>query len=456
MADMKQIHDFAVKWHDKFLDQNINYIELVDHFMADDCDALGFEMDCGHSFSEKYGQAVSNHEELGKIIDEITDIPLLGSAIYSRWRYFNHWAYDGAEILEPQNRAWFVLVLDRMAFLSKQQLQHSHTSDSTLAEYIQGQDIFKRNGEGHMKLGKLKEIPLREVWKHEQFSFSAWLATEENIVELGQELDLSLTDIETEKFVGNYRCDILCKDELTGKTVLIENQLEPTNHDHLGKIITYASGLDATVVVWIVETARSEHASAIEWLNKHTDDEISFFLIEVHAYKIGDSSPAPMFKIVEKPNDFVKSVRDLSKKGNLNESQIHRLEFWNTFNDVVDGRGRPFNKRKASTDHWYSVAIGSSQCHISIDLVNREHRIRVGVWIRDSKELYDKFYENKKQIEETLGIDLCWDRLDDKKASFVCTYIDGLDFSNKDNYADLMNKTIDTVISMRKVFTLYL
>ncbi len=105
MADMKQIHDFAVKWCDKFRDQNINYIELVAHYMADDCDALGFEMDCGHAFSEKYGNAANKHEALDRIIDDVTDIPLLGSAIYSRWCYFNHWAYSGAEILEPQNRA---------------------------------------------------------------------------------------------------------------------------------------------------------------------------------------------------------------------------------------------------------------------------------------------------------------------------------------------------------------
>ena len=146
-----------------------------------------------------------------------------------------------------------------------------------------------------MKLGKLQEVDIRKVWPHEQYDFSKWLATEENIKELGDTLELSLTDIETEKFVGNYRCDILCKDEITGKMVLIENQLEATNHDHLGKIITYASGLDAAVVIWVVSSARPEHASAIEWMNKHTDDEISFFLLEVHAYKIGDSYPAPQF-----------------------------------------------------------------------------------------------------------------------------------------------------------------
>ena len=238
------------------------------------------------------------------------------------------------------------------------------------------------------KLGKLKEVSIRDVWPHEQFDFSKWLSQEENIQELGDTLNLSLTDIETEKFVGSYRCDILGKDELTGKIVLIENQLEPTNHDHLGKIITYASGLDASVVIWIVESARDEHASAIEWLNKHTSDDLAFFLVEVHAYTIGDSLPAPYFKIIEQPNDFTKTVKSISKSGDLSETQEARLDFWTKFNDVLEANGKPFNKRKASTDHWYEVAVGTSQGHISIDLVNKEHRVRVGFWIGDNKELF--------------------------------------------------------------------
>lgn len=118
MADMKQIHDFAVKWCYKFRDPNINYIELVDHWMADDCAALGFEMDCGHAFFEKYGNAAGNYAGLDKIIEDVDDIPLLGSMIYSQWRYFNHWAYTGKDILKPENRMWFILALSRLAMLS--------------------------------------------------------------------------------------------------------------------------------------------------------------------------------------------------------------------------------------------------------------------------------------------------------------------------------------------------
>ena len=272
-----------------------------------------------------------------------------------------------------------------------------------------------------MKLGKLKEVDIRSVWSHEQYDFSKWLATEENIKELGDTLNLSLTDVETEKFVGNYRCDILCKDEITGKAVLIENQLEATNHDHLGKIITYASGLDASVVVWIVSSARDEHASAVEWLNKHTDDELAFFLIEVHAYKIGDSEPAPLFKIIEQPNDFAKSVKTISKNSDISDAEKNRLEFWNQLNDVLEQRNKPFNKRKATTDHWYSVAMGSSECRVQIDLVNKEHKIRVGVWVTDNKDLFDSFYAHKDEIEHACGFDLIWDRLENKKAAFICS-----------------------------------
>lgn len=307
-----------------------------------------------------------------------------------------------------------------------------------------------------MKLGKLKEVDIRKVWAHEQYDFSKWLAGEENIKELGDTLNLSLTDVETEKFVGNYRCDILCKDEITGKVVLIENQLEATNHDHLGKIITYASGLDAAVVVWIVSFAREEHASAIEWLNKHTDDELSFFLIEVHAYTIGDSDPAPMFKIIEQPNDFVKSVKTISKNSDMSDAERNRLEFWTQLNEVLDQRDKPFNKRKATTDHWYSIAMGSSECHISIDLVNKEHKIRVGVWIAANKDLYDHFYANKEAIEDICGFELNWDRLDNKKASLACTYIQGLDFDKQDNYPELINKAIDLVLVLKKAFMPFL
>ena len=307
------------------------------------------------------------------------------------------------------------------------------------------------------KLGRLKEVPLREIWSHEQYDFSKWLAKDENLELLGEQLGLSLIEPETEGFVGSYRFDIVCKDEMSGQIVLIENQLEPTNHDHLGKIITYASGLNASVVVWIVETAKEEHANAIEWLNSHIDSSVSFFLIEIHAMKIGDSDPAPMFKIVEQPNDFLVQTKKMtsdSEKDGLRKA--NRLNFWTKFNEILVERGKPFNLRKPSTDHWYEFSIGSSKCHLALDLVNKDGFIRVSMWIPDSKEQYYEFENHKEEIEKTIGIDLSWEPLDGKKASRIATRIEGLDFDNQENYDSLMNEAIDKLILFRKAFKPYL
>lgn len=215
-------------------------------------------------------------------------------------------------------------------------------------------------------------------------------------------------------YVGSYCCDLVGKDKLTGVKVIIENQLETSNHDHLGKIITYASGLDESVIVWIVKEAREEHKSAIEWLNNNTATNINFFLLEIHAYQIGDSLFVPKFEDVEKPNGFIKNAKTISGCGEYNRSQSERLEFWNTFNEILIGRGKPFNVRKATTDHWYDNAIGISGAHVSLTLVNKEGCIGVELYISDDKEMFDLLYENKSNIETKLQLKLDWQRLEKK------------------------------------------
>lgn len=305
------------------------------------------------------------------------------------------------------------------------------------------------------KLGRLEEVDIRELWAHEQYNFSNWLSKEENIELLNEAVGLTLTDIDKEVYVGSYRCDLVAIDETTGIKVIIENQMEATNHDHLGKIITYASGLDANVVIWIVKEAREEHKSAIEWLNNNLVKDISFFLLEIHAYKIGDSLPAPKIEIIEKPNDFVKSTKS-SKDGELSKVQSERLNFWTGFNRLVSDNGKPFNIRKPTTDHWYDVALGTSAAHISITLVNKEKSIGVEVYINDNKDLFDNLYLHKEEIESKLGFSMVWERLGDKKASRIKHYIPGLNFNNKSNYPKLMSEIINKVIVVRDVFKGYL
>lgn len=306
------------------------------------------------------------------------------------------------------------------------------------------------------QLGRFKEVPVRELWKNEQYDFSTWLAKSENIEYLNNILGLTLDDVKTEEYVGSYRCDLVAKDEASNIKVVIENQLEATNHDHLGKIITYASGLDAQVICWIVTEAREEHRSAIEWLNNHTTSDVDFFLIEIHAYKIGDSLPAPMFEVIEKPNDFIKSGKNNDSTAGLGKSNIFCLEFWEKFNTLIIEKGKPFNVRKATPDHWYDIAVGSTSCHMQITLSNIEHRIGISLYIPNNKILYRKLEENRPEIDEQIQYDLKWINNEDIKTSKIITYIDGLDFDNQENYPELMRKTIEIVVEMRKIFKKYL
>lgn len=315
--------------------------------------------------------------------------------------------------------------------------------------------IWMVNNMSTVKIGKLTEVDVRDLWKHEQYDFSNWLAKEENIKLLDDEIGLTLMDINKEVYIGSYRCDLVAKDETTGQIVIIENQLEATNHDHLGKIITYAAGLDAKTIIWIVKEAREEHKAAIEWLNNNSSEEIGFFLIELHAYKINDSLPAPMFKVVEKPNNFTKTSKQNYSDKELNRSQNERLMFWEEFNTVIVAKGKPFSVRKPTTDHWYDVAIGTSEAHLAINLVNKENKIVLELYILDNKNLFDHIYEDKEKIENTLQMSFSWERLDGKKASRIKHDVLGLDFSDHSNYPQLMDECIEKILKMRDVFKKY-
>ena len=154
-------------------------------------------------------------------------------------------------------------------------------------------------------LGKIKKVTdLRSVWPHQEYDFSTWLAEEENLAQLSNAIGIDIVLEELESPVGGFSVDLFASEEGSGRKIIIENQLEDTDHDHLGKIITYAAGKDAEVVVWVVKRARDEHRQAVEWLNQHTDSNIGLFLVEIELWQIDDSAYAPMFKVVERPNDW--------------------------------------------------------------------------------------------------------------------------------------------------------
>ena len=196
-------------------------------------------------------------------------------------------------------------------------------------------------------LGKIERIDdLRTIWPHEAYDFSKWLASESGLALLSDATGIDLVLEERESSVGEFSVDIFATEEGSSRRIIIENQLEHTNHDHLGKIITYAAGKDAEVIVWIVKHARDEHKQAIEWLNQHTDENIGFFLIEIELWKIGDSLPAPNFNIIERPNDWSKII-----KTSEGLSDLKRLyaEFWQSFNEYAFSKkefNSFFSKRK--------------------------------------------------------------------------------------------------------------
>lgn len=312
-----------------------------------------------------------------------------------------------------------------------------------------------------MCIGKLESVDVRKLWVHEQYDFSAWLAKEANLSILGETLGISFTDVETEKFVGSYRCDIVAKDDNNkDKIVIIENQLERSDHDHLGKIITYASGLDASTIIWIVTNARTEHKSAIEWLNNNTISNIAFFLIELKAYRIGDSLPAPKFEIAEMPNDFVKNANTKSGDKILNRSKAARYDFWTRLieysSNSVESMLSILKNRKANTDDWMSVSIGTSKAHLEIKLSDKDHCIRIVLYISDNKELYYLLENMKEDIEKDAKHPLIWRNFDSLKKSEIIFEIPGLNFDDDSNYDDLMRDILENIVLLKAIYIKYL
>ena len=258
-------------------------------------------------------------------------------------------------------------------------------------------------------LGKIEKIDdLRTIWKHEAHDFSKWLAQEENLALLSKAIGIDMVLKETESSVGSFSVDLFASEEGTGRKIIIENQLEDTDHDHLGKIITYASGKGAEVIVWIVKRARDEHRQAVEWLNQHTDENIGFFLVEIELWRINDSLPAPKFTIIEKPNDWAKTMKVVE---GLSEHQKMQLEFWQAFIDYAfnnDEFKKTFTQRKAQPQHWYDVSVGSSVYHIAFTINSQKKKLGAEIYIHNDKETYEHFKKSAVEIEQEIGSEIVW------------------------------------------------
>ncbi|NSG05155.1 DUF4268 domain-containing protein [Blautia obeum] len=303
-------------------------------------------------------------------------------------------------------------------------------------------------------LGTLKKITdLRSIWPHEALNFTPWVA--ENVDLLADAVGLDITVDETESSVGDFNVDIYASETGTDRKIIIENQLEDTDHDHLGKLITYASGKGADVVIWVVKHAREEHKAAVEWLNNHTDDKIGFFLCEIKLFQIGDSQIAPAFTVVERPNDWTKEIR---KTASANSTQQQRLEYWQAFNDYAftDANfSRIFNKRKPTTDHWMDFSIGSSACHIAVSQIQKRKAVDVELYINDDKELFKSLFAHKDEIEKNMEMELEWKELPERKASRILIE-KTVDLDDRATWPEKFDYIMDTCIKMKRAFKRYL
>lgn len=260
-------------------------------------------------------------------------------------------------------------------------------------------------------LGRLEKVDIKSIWKTEYNHFTPWLAREENINLLAEELKTDLEIVAIEKPVGPFRADILCKDTGTDNYVLIENQFGKTDHTHLGQIMTYASGLETFTIIWIAETFTEEHRAALDWLNNITDENIEFFGIEIELFRIGSSVPAPKFNLISKPNTWSKSIKKDSTNIQLTETKQIQQEYWQGLKDYVETKKVSFRLQKALPQHWTNISIGKSDYKICALANSRDKWIGVQLVVTGNnslenfKRLKDKYQLNS---ETELSNNIIW------------------------------------------------
>ncbi|MCK5940990.1 MAG: DUF4268 domain-containing protein [Planctomycetes bacterium] len=260
-------------------------------------------------------------------------------------------------------------------------------------------------------LSRLERVPLRQCWQREDSDFTPWLAGDDNIALLGEAIGMELEVQEQEVGVGPFRADILCRHTIDGSFVVIENQLERTDHAHLGQLLTYAAGLEAVTLVWVVERFTEEHRATLDWLNRITDDGFHFFGVEVELWRIGDSDPAPKFNVVAKPNDWSKTVRETaSSSAVVTETGKLRAEFWGAFGEFLKQRGSALRSPPAKDWNWVPWGLGRTGFQLSALVNIRDKYLQAYINLHgpDVEAHYQLLLAQKAVIESELGFELEW------------------------------------------------
>lgn len=255
----------------------------------------------------------------------------------------------------------------------------------------------------------LEAQDVREFWEHEAHEFTPWLADSirhEDASHLEDVLGLDLEVIETEKNVGKYSVDILAEVIDDGRQIVIENQLEPSDHDHLGKCIAYAAGVDADIIVWVSPQFNDEHKDAFQWLNKNSREGVDLFAVRLEVWRIGDSPPAVRFNPIEDPSEWKEKAK--RGKGELSDTKKLQEEYWTQFRDLINKRNTPLRTRKPKPQHWYNNPIGRSGFTLQFTTNTVENRLYCQLVIKDDAEVYQKLESEKEQIEQEMGETLIW------------------------------------------------
>jgi hypothetical protein len=301
-------------------------------------------------------------------------------------------------------------------------------------------------------LGRLERVDIRSIWRREAHDFTPWLATKENIELLADALQMDLMPTSREVRVGDYRADLICEDDHE-RLVLIENQFGSTDHSHLGQIMTYAAGLDAGTVIWIAESFRAEHRAAIAWLNQHTDDSLSFFGIEIEAWRIGTSPPAPRFNIIERPNSYVKATASV-RKGGTSETKARQQEYWQALATKLEMANNGIRPTKPQPQHWMSFYPFSDSRFTMSSIVNstrNELRIDVNVRGEFAKANFAELAGQRAAIEAELQATLAWEEKPGQKESRICLSLPGTDWTNESDRSRQLEWFVKNLSLLKRV-----
>lgn len=304
-------------------------------------------------------------------------------------------------------------------------------------------------------VGRIEKVQLRDVWKKEAKDFTGWLF--DNVEVLAEELDIDLTSIEKEKKVGSFSADIIAEDG-SGQKVLIENQLEKTDHDHLGKILTYVSNLDAKTAIWISSKPHPEHERAIDWLNE-SGSGVKFYLVKVEAYKIGNSEPAAKFTVIAGPSERTEAVAE--DKEELAARHKKRLEFWKTLLEKAKAKTPLHSNISTTIYHW--IGAGSGRSGMSYNYVITYKYGSAELYIdrgknseEENKRIFDELHSHKKEIEDVFGEKLEWERLDDRRACRIAKYYEYAGLNDSDKWDKLQGDMIDAMMRLEKALKKHL